>query len=303
MPVDVTDDFVWITVRDAGSFVPSSFRQITISEEQGINARIGKLQSDPQGSTVVQAYYFKKSQWSVSESEVWVKNHKRSSSIEGRKVRYIDPDQSELRSEYDKVDGPRIYGYAAIFNQKTRLFRGLWEQVAPGAFSESLDLVARKKHNVVALWQHDMSQPLGDIASGTLRVWQDDKGLAYAVNPGKTTYGLNLIENVKRGVVRQSSFGFDILDHSDLRDQETKEVTRTLKNVRLWDVSPVTIGAYPQTEGLDVREMRSAKDEKGNTVYLDGDDVIEPPTVEDSSNVPSAKEINDMVDELKKKFR
>jgi len=300
MPVDTNEESVRIRVKDPGEFDEGTFRTISISEEQGIKAVIGKYKADPAGSTHVQSYIFDKSKWTAAEAGKWVKDHKRSSSTEGKQTRCYEQDDAEMRYEYDKADGMTIYGYAAVFNRRTKLYRGLWEQVAPGAFTESLKLTELKKHNVVALWQHDMGKPLGDTTSGTLRVWEDEKGLAYAVKPRKTTYGLDLIENVKAGIVRQSSFGFDIIKHSDSMDGQ--EIVRTLQNVRLYDVSPVTIAAYPQTEGLNVRDVRMAKD-GSRTVYLDGDEVIEPPTVEDSSNVPSAKEINDMVDELKKKFR
>jgi hypothetical protein len=297
VPVDTNEESVRIRVKDPSEFDEGTFRTISISEEQGIKAVIGKYKADPAGSTHVQSYIFEKSKWSAAEADKWVKEHKRASSIDGRQTRVIEPEESEMRFEFDKVDGPKIYGYAAVFNSKTPLYSGFYEQVAPGAFSESL-----RNHNIYALWQHDWSMPLGDIKSGTLRVWEDDKGLAYALNPGDTDYAVNLVKNVKRGVVRQSSFGFDILKCSNTRDQDTNAITRTIQNVRLYDVSPVTLGAYPQTEGLNVRDVRMAKDGQ-RTVYLDGDEVIEPPTVEDSSNVPSAKEINEMVENLKKRFK
>lgn len=261
MPVDETSDSIRIRQRDPDSFVESSFRTIVLSEDQGIKAVIGKLKSDPQGSTVIQSYIFEKSKWTSAEAESWVKDHKRSS----MERRCLDPEPSEMRLDYDKL-GPTIRGYAAVFNSRTKLYGNLYEQVAPGAFSETL-----KRDNVYALWQHDWTMPLGDLKSGTLRLWEDEKGLGYELNPGDTDYAVNLVKNIKRGVVRQSSFGFDAQEAPNVHDAEAKGVVRTLKRVRLYDVSPVTLAAYPATEGLTVREARDGSD----IFYLVGEQAIE----------------------------
>lgn len=290
MPVDETSDTIRIRQRDPELFVQSTFRTIALSENDGIQAVIGKLKSDPEGSTVIQSYIFERNKWSAPEAESWVKDHKRSA----RERRCLDPEPSEIRLEWDKA-GPRIYGYAAVFNAKTRLHGDLWERVAPGAFTESL-----KRDNVFALWQHDWAMPLGDLKSGTLRLWEDEKGLGYEINPGDTDYAVNLVKNIKRGVVRQSSFGFERLKDTPLRDSETKGVIRTLERVRLFDVSPVTLAAYPQTEGLTVREARDGND----LFYLMGDEAIEVGAVgETVSTAPGCDELMKQTESLLSKVR
>lgn len=278
MPVDVGDENVRVRVKDPDSFVQDSFRTITISEELGIKAVIGKLKSDPEGSTTVQSYIFDKSKWNPAEAEKWVKEHKR-----GRQRRYIQFAEGEIRSAYDKTNGHSVTGYGAVFNERTRLYEDFWEQVAPGAFTESL-----KRDNVYSLWQHDWSQPLGDLKSGTLRLWEDDKGLIYEVYPGETTYGMDVVKNAKRGVVRQSSFGFDIVKEHRTVDYKAKQVTRTIESVRLYDVGPVTLAAYPQTEGLNVRMARQDR----SVFYLEGDDVVEIEE-EESEQKPIIRQLSD----------
>lgn len=290
MPVDITTDIIRIRQRDPDSFDQATFRTIVLSEDQGVKAEIGKLKTDPQGSTVIQSYIFEKSKWTSSEAESWVKDHKRAS----MERRCIDPEPSGMRLEWDK-SGPRIYGYAAVFNSRTRLYGNLYEQVAPGAFTDTL-----KRDNVYALWQHDWTMPLGDLKSGTLRLWEDDKGLGYELNPGDTDYANNLVKNIKRGVVRQSSFGFDAVEAPNVHDSEAKGVIRTLKRVRLFDVSPVTLAAYPATEGLTVREARD-----GNQLfYLMGDEAIEAGAAEEvrtaSPNVDELmKQTADLFDKIR----
>ena len=74
---EVTENYVHIPVRDAGTFVDKSFRTITISEVKGIKAVIGKLKSDPAGSTKVQKYLFSTDKgWTMEKAKSWVSDHK-----------------------------------------------------------------------------------------------------------------------------------------------------------------------------------------------------------------------------------
>jgi len=74
-----TEDYIHIPVIDAGKFVDDSFRTIDIDANKGIKAVIGKLKSDPQGSTHVQKYIFDKSKgWTLSSAQEWVQKHGKS---------------------------------------------------------------------------------------------------------------------------------------------------------------------------------------------------------------------------------
>jgi len=89
-----TEDFIHIPVRDAGLFVDGSFRTIDIDADKGIKAVIGKLKSDPKGSTVVQKFIFDKSKdWTMEKAKAWVAEHKdslESMSLEGIKKKLKD---------------------------------------------------------------------------------------------------------------------------------------------------------------------------------------------------------------------
>lgn len=72
-----TEEKIHIPVRDKGQFVGSSFRTISLSKEQGIQAVIGKLKSDPDGSTKIQKYIFDKGKgWTMEKAKSWIKEHK-----------------------------------------------------------------------------------------------------------------------------------------------------------------------------------------------------------------------------------
>jgi len=73
-----TDEFIHIPVRSAADFVKESFRTIDIDAKKGIKAVIGKLKSDPDGSTKVQKYIFDKGKgWTLASAQEWVKEHKK----------------------------------------------------------------------------------------------------------------------------------------------------------------------------------------------------------------------------------
>jgi hypothetical protein len=71
-----TENYIHIPIKDKSNFVESSFRTISISESKGIKAVIGKLTSDPNGSTHVQKYMFDVNKWDMPEAKKWVNDHK-----------------------------------------------------------------------------------------------------------------------------------------------------------------------------------------------------------------------------------
>ena len=68
-------DYHHIPVKSAALFVPGSFRTIVLSKAEGILAVIGKLKTDPTGSTVIQKYMFDVKKWTMAEALKWVKEH------------------------------------------------------------------------------------------------------------------------------------------------------------------------------------------------------------------------------------
>lgn len=58
-------------VKDPDDFVKDSFRRKNISA--GVDIIVGKLKSDPKGSTTVQSYRFKVSKFTPQEAKNWMK--------------------------------------------------------------------------------------------------------------------------------------------------------------------------------------------------------------------------------------
>lgn len=140
-----------------------------------------------------------------------------------------------------------ISGYAAVFNQETVIGAGMFgfrEQIAQGAFDEAI-----KQDDVRALFNHDPNILLGRTASGTLTLASDKRGLKYTVDLPDTVAARDVRELVRRGDVSGSSFGF-IVQEDKWKDPpaNSRELPlRTILKASLFDVSPVTYPAYPQT--------------------------------------------------------
>ena len=160
---------------------------------------------------------------------------------------------NELKVE-TRADGKKmIRGHAAVFNQLSEDLGGFREQLAPGAFSEAIE-----KDDVRALFNHDPNFVLGRNLSGTLTLKEDSRGLAIEIDPPDSDVVRDLVlKPIERGDITQMSFGFTVRPNGqDWAKDDAGQVVRTLKRVRLFDVSPVTYPAYPQTD-VAVREMRS----------------------------------------------
>jgi HK97 family phage prohead protease len=118
---------------------------------------------------------------------------------------------------------------------------GFIEQIKAGAFARAL----REKQDVRALVDHDSKLILGRTTAGTLQLKEDAVGLAYTVQLPDTQAGRDIWTSVKRGDVSQSSFAF--IAKVDQWDYSGDKVKRTILDVDLYDVSPVTYPAYEQT--------------------------------------------------------
>jgi HK97 family phage prohead protease len=154
-----------------------------------------------------------------------------------------------------KGESPALVGYAARFNSLSEDLGGFREVIAPGAFSGSL---ADASIEVKALFNHDPNLVLGSTSARTLALSEDENGLHVEIVPPDTTTGRDVAALVARGDVNKMSFGFrTILDNWKV---ESGQVVRTLLDVQVFDVSPVTYPAYPETE-IGVRDLLSARED------------------------------------------
>lgn len=158
--------------------------------------------------------------------------------------------RTELKTRAEGDGGDLVIeGYFAVFGRETELWPGAFEEIAPGAFSNTLS------NDIRALINHETRLVLGRNKSGTLELREDSYGLWgwVKINPNDTD-AMNLYERVKRGDVDQCSFGFNIV-REDTEWREDGSVKWTIREVDLHEVSVVTFPAYEDT-GVQARKQQ-----------------------------------------------
>jgi len=159
----------------------------------------------------------------------------------------------ELRAITDEAGLRHITGYAAVFNSLSEDLGYFREKIDPGAFAETIN-----SDDIRALKNHNSDYVLGRNKSGTLTLSEDQRGLKIDVMPPDAQWARDLMVSIDRGDIDQMSFGFQtVSDRWEIVDE--KEV-RTLMKVRLFDVSPVTFPAYPDTE-VGLRSLEAYRGE------------------------------------------
>lgn len=162
--------------------------------------------------------------------------------------------QSEIRATKTDEDKVVVRGYAAKFNTLSENLGGFRETIAEGAFDSVLG------DDVRALINHDNNKILGRTSVGTARIGVDAIGLWYEYDSPDTSYARDLVVSLERGDIDKSSFQFTIEDE-DWKEDEEQRYIRTIKKVRrLYDVSPVTFPAYPDTN-VAKRSLEHFKEE------------------------------------------
>lgn len=158
----------------------------------------------------------------------------------GDERRYI---QSPVEMREGEKEGSKIVGRASLVGQRYDM--GWYEEeVMPGAFDEVL------KDDVRALFNHDPNFILARSKNGegTLRLFIDDAGnLAYEYKTPNRQYAKDLEDAIKSGDVNQSSFGFRIAEQAWIEREGEKDLRQITKIEQLFDVSPVTYPASPDT--------------------------------------------------------
>lgn len=132
-------------------------------------------------------------------------------------------------------------GYAAVFDSPSEDLGGFTEIIKHGAFK------GRTDDDVRLLINHDPNLLLARTISDTLRLKEKPEGLHVTADIADTQAGRDLKVLIERGDMSQMSFGFRVLEDSGDVDEDDNLI-RTITKVReLFDVSPVTYPAYPET--------------------------------------------------------
>jgi hypothetical protein len=138
-----------------------------------------------------------------------------------------------------------LSGYAAVFNSDSEDLGGYIERIRPGAFRETL-----ASADVVALINHDHTLVVGRCSAGTLRLREDDTGLAYEIDLPDIQAARDLVVSRERGDLKSCSFGFDWPDPTDMEwyERDGQDLCDLVRIKALHEISVgVTFPAYEAT--------------------------------------------------------
>lgn len=149
----------------------------------------------------------------------------------------------------DRLDDGEILAYASIFGNVD----SYGDVVVKGAFERTLEQWKSSGDYIPLLWGHDMDDPMSNIGWVT-EAKEDERGLLVRArfdledNPkARQVYKL-----CKGRRVRDLSFAFNVVDYE--RDGDVTQ----LKDLELYEVSIVTVGANPETEIIAVKNRAVA---------------------------------------------
>ncbi len=183
-----------------------------------------------------------------------------------KNIRYVisGANLSVRSSQGDEAATAYIDGRAFSYRVKSAKgvpFPGAVEQIAPGAFRDSL----ASGQDVVATWNHSTEQiPLGRLCNKTLVLRDGPQGMDFTINlnPKVSTHS-DIRELVRNNTIDQCSFAFTVDpngdDWADYYDDEDRchYQLRTVNSARLFDIALVMSPAYPVGTSATARNLRS----------------------------------------------
>lgn len=145
-----------------------------------------------------------------------------------------------------RAKGRRLDGYAATFGTEARIGGKFTETIRAGAFKASLS------GDILALADHDPTRMLARTRSGTLRLSEDTRGLAFDLDLPDTGTGRDVLALAERGDLGGMSFAFEVPAGGETWQGDRRE----LRAVNLHEISVVS--AWPAYEGTVVNARARA---------------------------------------------
>ena len=177
--------------------------------------------------------------------------------------RRLIAEQPGLEVKADENGRTVIRGYAAVFESESQDLGGFHEIIERGAFDD----VMRSNPDVFGKYNHE--RVIGRTSSGTMRLFVDDRGLRYEIDPPRSA--ADLVELISRGDIRGSSFAFRSrpADEAWQRDANGRMIRRIKKFSFLGDAGPVDTPAYLATETyVSKRALEQANEQRADSVVV-----------------------------------
>lgn len=163
------------------------------------------------------------------------------------------PAEWKFASEGDSMI---VEGYGAHFNNVD----SYGDLILPGAFAASLAKAQADGRSVPMLYQHQTDK----VAGLWTHLAEDGKGLLAKGRLLPTTLGRDTYIEMKEKAITGLSIGFTTLDSSPRVN--ASDPRRTIKQVHLWEISPVT---FPANDKARVTDVKSAAPQEIERVLRD----------------------------------
>ena len=151
----------------------------------------------------------------------------------------------EIRAAEDNADGLTLVGYAATFDNTTRIdnWEGTFdEKIARGAFKRSINA-----RTPVLQFEHGRHPLLGSMPLGTItKLREDDHGLYVEARLADNWLIQPVRDAIASGAIDGMSFRFQVIKES-WNDTAGSVPVRTLEEVKLMELGPVVFPAYEST--------------------------------------------------------
>lgn len=193
--------------------------------------------------------------------------------LPSQEMRDLTVEDMEIRADDDDSSVINFRGTAVPFNHKTDIMGGLFrEQFLAGAFTKTI-----VESDIRMLDNHDPQRPLARNRAGNLTLTEEPNGLRTVAQWPRTTYALDLAENIRTGNINSMSIGFRSIREE--WDESGKTPLRSVSEAALFDVSTVTYPAYKATTAsvrseillpslLDMLGMSDMPDEQRNQLLM-----------------------------------
>ena len=194
------------------------------------------------------------------------KKHTKIITVGGKEVKVTIASRSMDVKSISDAEGI-VEAYVSVFD----VVDSYGDVVVKGAFAESLE---RKLPKVV--YSHDWKEIIGKVVEAK----EDDHGLlvkmklTMEVQRARETFAL-----LRDGAIDEFSFGYTV-EEKEVRD----DGVTVLKKVNVYEVSPVLMGANPETEPVSIKsaekddgdtQEKEAQKEKGAEAKGDVQDIID----------------------------
>lgn len=156
-----------------------------------------------------------------------------------------------------------LSGYFIKFDEVTELWPGYFEVIKREGVEKAI-----QNADIRALFNHDDSLVLGRTGNGTVTLGVDEIGLFGDIIINKEDpQAIGAYARVQRGDVVGCSFGF-IPIKIDTEERDDGSYLDTILELEIFEVSPCTFPAYPQTE-IAARQKDFESQQRANREALD----------------------------------